>query len=332
MKPLLISTALVALVATPVAAQTDSSSQTGSQTQAQMEAQSHDKMTVGETFEASELMDKRLFMRSEGTADAGSQAGQSQQDNQTNTQTGSAEAENGSDMAMTQNRENWRMVGEIEDVILSSKGKALGLVVDSGGFLGRDKDGLRISIEDVRFVPADQSNRNNLSDQVGNVSTQNQQNTTTQGLEQQSQSGQQDAFSVLYTGDRRTFEESENYDEDPSTQAGETLGSEKWGERTRDEYQQVDREALTTDELRGAAVYGSNDEWVADVSELALGTDGEINNVIVDVGGFLGIGEKPVALSMDDVELRRGDGSDLRAYVSYTEEELDSMETWEGDS
>ena len=51
----------------------------------------------------------------------------------------------------------------------------------------------------------------------------------------------------------------------------------------------------------------------------------------MDVGGFLGIGEKPVALDMASVRLTRTEGEDLRAYLSVSEDELEQMESWSGE-
>ena len=51
----------------------------------------------------------------------------------------------------------------------------------------------------------------------------------------------------------------------------------------------------------------------------------------MDVGGFLGIGEKPVALPMDKIDILRADGGgELRIYVPMTEEELESLPRHDG--
>ncbi|MEQ8291454.1 MAG: PRC-barrel domain-containing protein [Roseovarius sp.] len=95
-----------------------------------------------------------------------------------------------------------------------------------------------------------------------------------------------------------------------------------------------ERGQLTAEELEGVSVYGTEDDRLGEISDLVLSEDGKISEVIVDVGGFLGIGEKPVALPFDDLELRRSDDEGmtggLRATTGYTSEELEGMESWEG--
>ena len=43
-----------------------------------------------------------------------------------------------------------------------------------------------------------------------------------------------------------------------------------------------------------------------------LTDDGQITDVVVDVGGFLGIGEKPVAMTLTDLDILQQDGGDER--------------------
>lgn len=54
--------------------------------------------------------------------------------------------------------------------------------------------------------------------------------------------------------------------------------------------------------------------------------------MIIDVGGFLSIGKKTVASPMQDVQLRAYGGTKLRAHIPYTEDQFDSMVTWESES
>lgn len=57
-----------------------------------------------------------------------------------------------------------------------------------------------------------------------------------------------------------------------------------------------------------------------------MSQDGTIEKVILDVGGFLGIGEREVAVTFDELQIiRNEDGSDLRVYVGATKEELEAQ-------
>lgn len=93
-----------------------------------------------------------------------------------------------------------------------------------------------------------------------------------------------------------------------------------------------ERTALTAEDLEGVAVYDTADEHVGDISDLVLSNDGQIEQVIIDVGGFLGLGEKPVAISFDEIELSRdaeGVTNSIQARTDLSIEEFENMEEWE---
>lgn len=56
-------------------------------------------------------------------------------------------------------------------------------------------------------------------------------------------------------------------------------------------------------DLRGTTVYSVNDENVGEINEIVLGRDGKVVAVVVGVGGFLGIGEKDVAIPFEAIEI-----------------------------
>lgn len=99
----------------------------------------------------------------------------------------------------------------------------------------------------------------------------------------------------------------------------------------RDGYMTAEETDLTAEKLTGAAAYDSNDEWIGEVSELLLTDAGDVKAAVIDVGGFLGLGEKPVELELSKIDiLRADDGSDLRVYISMTEDELKALPDYEG--
>jgi len=56
-------------------------------------------------------------------------------------------------------------------------------------------------------------------------------------------------------------------------------------------------------DLRGTRVYGANNENIGTISDLLLDREGRLAAVIVGVGGFLGIGQKDVAVPFQALEI-----------------------------
>jgi sporulation protein YlmC with PRC-barrel domain len=66
-------------------------------------------------------------------------------------------------------------------------------------------------------------------------------------------------------------------------------------------------------QLVGLAVYGNNNERIGDINEVLLDRNGGAEAVVIGVGGFLGIGEKDVAVPFKAVEWKMGSDTDRTA-------------------
>lgn len=74
----------------------------------------------------------------------------------------------------------------------------------------------------------------------------------------------------------------------------------------------------------GMAVYNRANERIGDINDLILGPDGKVMSAVIGVGGFLGIGEKLVALDFSELQLNRDADGTMRATVNSTKESLES--------
>jgi len=93
----------------------------------------------------------------------------------------------------------------------------------------------------------------------------------------------------------------------------------------REGYTPVEFEALTADNLTGATVIGPNGDDIADVGDILLTADGEIDAMMVDFGGFLGLGQKTVAVALDNLEFAANENGDLVIYSDFTREQLEAQ-------
>ena len=81
---------------------------------------------------------------------------------------------------------------------------------------------------------------------------------------------------------------------------------------------------LKTEELTGTTVYGANDENVGEISDIVLTADGKVDAVIIDVGGFLGMGEKPVAIGFEKLVFMTDKDGKKYLYTTFTKEQLEA--------
>jgi sporulation protein YlmC with PRC-barrel domain len=82
---------------------------------------------------------------------------------------------------------------------------------------------------------------------------------------------------------------------------------------------------IRASKLIGASVYDPNDQKIGAVDELVLNPDGKVADVVIGVGGFLGAGEKRVAVPMADLKRGKNDHFVLAA----TKDSLKQMANFE---
>jgi sporulation protein YlmC with PRC-barrel domain len=64
----------------------------------------------------------------------------------------------------------------------------------------------------------------------------------------------------------------------------------------------VSADTWRASKLIGVGIYGPDNEKVGDVNEVLVDRKGQMQAIVVGVGGFLGIGEKDVAIPFGEVE------------------------------
>ena len=91
------------------------------------------------------------------------------------------------------------------------------------------------------------------------------------------------------------------------------------------------RQGVYADDYIGTDVTNrSDDEEIGTVSDLVIDGNGKVTAVIVGVGGFLGMGDKDVAIGWDRIE-RRQDGDDFTLEVDMSEDDLRNAPEYDRD-
>jgi sporulation protein YlmC with PRC-barrel domain len=78
----------------------------------------------------------------------------------------------------------------------------------------------------------------------------------------------------------------------------------------------------------GLNVYNSKAEKIGDINDLIIGSNGEVAYAVVGVGGFLGLGEKNVAIPFSAVKMSRDKDGKPSASVESTKEALQAAPTF----
>jgi sporulation protein YlmC with PRC-barrel domain len=88
-------------------------------------------------------------------------------------------------------------------------------------------------------------------------------------------------------------------------------------------------EQVRASELIGQEVFGAEEESIGEISDLVLDQDGETRVALIDVGGFLGVGEKRVAIPFNEIQISQEGEEEPRVVVAYGQADLESFPTYE---
>ena len=81
--------------------------------------------------------------------------------------------------------------------------------------------------------------------------------------------------------------------------------------------------------LMGSSVHSTDDETIGNISDMIINLDGTVEGVVIGVGGFLGLGEKAVAIEMSSLTVTTDENGDARLQSSATREDLEAAEEFQ---
>lgn len=184
----------------------------------------------------------------------------------------------------TSNSGDAEIVGDVNDFVIDESGQIAAVIVGAGGWLGLGEKDVALDFDRLTLNAADDGT------DMYRITT----DATRQELEQ-AEAYERPANATDTSGMSRDTGTRDTHD-----QSAGIVDSQPVPEKERENWM-GDREKLTTDTLTadtslGATVYDSSWNNVGDIGDIVMSTEGRIDAAIVDVGGFLGIGEKPVAV------------------------------------
>lgn len=94
--------------------------------------------------------------------------------------------------------------------------------------------------------------------------------------------------------------------------------------------QQQDQGQWRSSKLVGASVYGPDNKSIGSIDDLIVDTNGGIKAAVIGVGGFLGVGQKDVAVPFSALNIQRkaNSSSISKITVTYSKQQLSQAPTF----
>ncbi|PLW77333.1 PRC-barrel domain-containing protein [Cohaesibacter celericrescens] len=242
--------------------------------------------------------------------------------------------------------QEWDDIGEVNDIILGRDGKVKAVILGVGGFLGVGEKDVAVDMSSIKIVNETddeddfflvvKTDRDMLSDAPSFERAMEEGATfasqTGKSVKEYAEGLANDASGAMSNAkDKMTIvaTDAKNKMAAATDEAKRTILMAP--DVVRDGWNSAVITDLTTDDLSGARVYGANDEDIGEIDALILNDEGKIEKAILDIGGFLGIGEHRIAVTMDELKiLRQNDGGEVKVYINATQKALEAQPEYKG--
>lgn len=236
-------------------------------------------------------------------------------------------------------RDQWNSVGAIDDIVMTMDGEIRGVLLDVGGFLGFGARTVMVDVAELNFVA-----EGDAPDGIDDVSI-----VVAMSREQLEALPEWDEDRLGAGFDVRGYRQG-----DAATTTG-AVGSGAAGSGTMHsdaadatpaqagtdrngaaevfgaDHAMLEGDERTAERLIGADVHDAEGETIGSVDDVVVDADNRISDVVVDVGGFLGIGSHTVKLPLTQARIGWSDADDeVRVQVAMTAEQLEQLPAHDG--
>ena len=188
---------------------------------------------------------------------------------------------------------NGDTVGEIDSVVIDPSGKVRYVIVGVGGFLGIGKKEVALAWDQL-----------SISDDGEKVTTAATKDQLAALPEYKSPANAKPGTVYSY---------------DEAVKSNPTLGSPEQMAPA------AGTVGIKASKLVGATVKNAKGDSIGEIHEVVLGPDGRAEGLVIDVGGFLGINEKPVLVKWSDVKIQADSNGGIVVATNLDKSQLEKL-------
>jgi len=214
-------------------------------------------------------------------------------------------------------------IGDVNNLVIGDNGEVAAVVIGVGGFLGVGEKNVAVKYSELQWVVADDNTERFILP------------TTKEALEAapdfkaEDQTPPPDAAPAADTApaDNGAMAPADNTVVAPADKAAAAPAGDMVDPSGFTDAQ------LTTDDLKGTTAYGPGNERLGTIGDVVLADDGKtVDAVVIDFGGFLGIGTKPVAVAFDNLKFQQDGNNNRYVLLNVTKEQLDAAPAFDANS
>ncbi|MER8506232.1 PRC-barrel domain-containing protein [Mesorhizobium sp. M0199] len=232
-------------------------------------------------------------------------------------------------------------IGDVNDIVINKEAKAQSLIIGVGGFLGIGEKNVAYDFDKAQW--AERNGDRWLVAQTTKEELQAQPDFNRKAYDPApATTASNDAAATApatvtptVTASTATTSNTDQASKTaqnapaPAPTANSAADQTKTGSIDKSTLTEMPIGEIRAEDLVGTTVYGANDANVGEIGDVVLSGDKKVDAVIIDVGGFLGVGEKEVAVGMDNLKFMTDKNGKRYLYTNFTKEQLEAQAAYD---
>ncbi|AZO45638.1 PRC-barrel domain containing protein [Mesorhizobium sp. M7D.F.Ca.US.005.01.1.1] len=206
--------------------------------------------------------------------------------------------------------DNAEKIGDVKDIVLSKDGKAKYIIIGVGGFLGLGEKNVAYDFSKAEWV--EKKGERWLVAKTTKEDLQAQQDFDLKVYDTAAAPNTNDVAATTT-----------NNEAAPATDKTATAAIDK------SSLTEMPMDKISTKDFIGTNVYGADDAKVGEIGDVVMTGDKKVDAVIVDVGGFLGMGEKQVAIGLEKLKFMSDKDGNRYLYTNFTKAQLEAQTAYD---
>lgn len=216
--------------------------------------------------------------------------------------------------------------GEINDLVIGQSGEVSAVIIGVGGFLGVGEKNVAVGYDQLKWVTAQDNTERIVLETTKEALNAAQAVELTDDQPMATAAADKPAPGAAPVDSTATG----TVNNQPAASPNATTSMDPFDPAKA---KAVDFATLTAEDLKGTNVYGPDNQHIGTIGDFVLGEDGKaIDAVIIDFGGFLGIGTKPVAIAYDALNFYADDASNRSLVLNLTREQMEAAPAFNKDT
>jgi len=208
-------------------------------------------------------------------------------------------------------------IGDINNLVVGDDGSIDAVIIGVGGFLGMGEKNVAVTMDALQWVVAEDNTERYVLETTKDA-------LTAAPAFEWADDAPATAANDTMANDPAMADQTATGTVAATDAAAATSTTPRMDPLNREGMADFDEGQLTAEELIGTNVYSTNDDHIGAISDLALNEDGSVDAIVIDFGGFLGIGTKPVAVAYEDLEFLANTNADRALVLPITRDQMDA--------